>query len=421
MPLLRPSHIRHLLPNLNTNPRKPHIPLLSHPRLHEIRRRTQIIRHHAHRIKMRRRLGLIPHQPEHIHRLLIERRNGNFARLDVPSVPPPRRRHPNGAPPALEHLQHLVHGPHVLRRLGRFGLGIGVDVLLGVDAQQIPPHGEGDCQGIGGDLVSRHVRDVRGEITVFRSHRFEETGHDLGIGFRLMICEEDDVFSVSNLFQRLGHVVLAENEAPSQIHRRTEEVAARGVEVRLGVRAQHGEEGFVGVAFVGAVGVAAEGLVGGAGEGEFGGAEAVFHAELEGGGHFLRGLAGGDGGAVGVGGAGGGGDGEGGEVLVHEVDEGAFEGGGGEGGLQGGDGLVAGRLEVGREGGGGGFVFGGGEDGGGRREGSGVGRASRGDGRGGGGEGVDGAAGTEKDRRRDYRAGEFHCGGVIALLLVCRC
>ena len=67
-----------------------------------------------------------------------------------------------------------------------------VDVALGVNAEEIASHAKGDGEGIGDDPLSCDVDDFFADIGM---GFFEEDGDDLGVGFRLVVGREDDIFS----------------------------------------------------------------------------------------------------------------------------------------------------------------------------------------------------------------------------------
>mmetsp|Transcript_17286 Transcript_17286/g.50232 ORF Transcript_17286/g.50232 Transcript_17286/m.50232 type:complete len:303 (-) Transcript_17286:431-1339(-) len=168
-------------------------------------------------------LGLVPHEAEHVDHLLIEIGNGDLTGVDIPPVPPPRGRHPQARPALPHHPQHGRHGQHVLLLLDALHLWVSVDVLLGVDAEEVAAHGEGDGERVGRDLVPRDVSDLGPLLPV--SRLLEEAREDLRIGLGLMIREEDDVLPRLDLREGLLQVVRAEDDRVVDVHGAAEEVA----------------------------------------------------------------------------------------------------------------------------------------------------------------------------------------------------
>jgi hypothetical protein len=59
----------------------------------------------------------------------------------------------------FEHSQHIGHGIQILSLLQGFRFGICINMLFGMDANEIAAHAEWNGQRIRRDLVSRNVRD----------------------------------------------------------------------------------------------------------------------------------------------------------------------------------------------------------------------------------------------------------------------
>merc|ERR1712038_2001541 len=110
-------------------------------------------------------------------------------------------------------------------------------MFLGVDADQVPTHGEWYGQSVGGHLVSRDVDHFF--CLRFHIHLLEEAGHDLWIGLRLMIRKEYYILPSLNLGSdggkdgrcRFLRTVSAQNGGFWKVYRRTEEVTPKFVKV----------------------------------------------------------------------------------------------------------------------------------------------------------------------------------------------
>mmetsp|Transcript_6489 Transcript_6489/g.9554 ORF Transcript_6489/g.9554 Transcript_6489/m.9554 type:complete len:219 (-) Transcript_6489:660-1316(-) len=218
MPLLGTTHIWNFITNRNTNGSKSYIPLFTNTRLHEIRWWTQIIRYHCHGIKVCGYLGLIPHQSEHIHSLLIKRCNGDLATLHIPPITSTTGCYPNSHTTLLQPLQHTIHSCHILSRLSRLGLWISINMLLGMNTQQIPSHTKRHSQSIRSNLMSRHIRHMRGQIPHLLPHSLKQTRHHLRIRLGLMIGQKDDILPRINLLPCLFQIVLSQHHTMFQIH-----------------------------------------------------------------------------------------------------------------------------------------------------------------------------------------------------------
>mmetsp|Transcript_11015 Transcript_11015/g.27093 ORF Transcript_11015/g.27093 Transcript_11015/m.27093 type:complete len:338 (+) Transcript_11015:327-1340(+) len=250
MPFLGASNIRYLVSHADSDGREPHVPLLSDSRLHEVRRRAEVVGYHAHGIKVRGHLGFVPHETEHVHGLLIERCDGYLPRGDVAAVPSPARCDPDGHAALLQAPEHGAHGGHVLPALGRLGIRVGIDVLLRVDAEEVPSHGKGHGEGIRGDLVTGHISNFGGEVSDIVGDRFEEAADHLRIRLGLVIGEEDDIFARLDLLPRPLEIVLAQHHGLIKVHGRPEEIAPGLVKVDGGVTAQHAPQLLAFVTFV---------------------------------------------------------------------------------------------------------------------------------------------------------------------------
>mmetsp|Transcript_3070 Transcript_3070/g.7250 ORF Transcript_3070/g.7250 Transcript_3070/m.7250 type:complete len:324 (+) Transcript_3070:224-1195(+) len=210
---------------------KSKVTLFTGSSLDEIGRWAQLVRNHAERIIVGLDLGLLSHQSEHVNRLAVKGGNGCLARLGVSSIASTRGGDPDHGSSLLELFEHATHGLHVLAGLVGLGIRIGVDMLLGVDANEVASHAKGNRQRIGGHLVAGNIDNLGGFLGV--SGLFQQDGHDLGIGFRLVVGIENDILAVGSLFHGLGEVVLAHDDGFFRIHKVTKEIASPPVEIKL--------------------------------------------------------------------------------------------------------------------------------------------------------------------------------------------
>mmetsp|Transcript_14759 Transcript_14759/g.41789 ORF Transcript_14759/g.41789 Transcript_14759/m.41789 type:complete len:295 (-) Transcript_14759:346-1230(-) len=178
---------------------------------------------------MGRLFALLAHETEHVDRLGVERRDGRLAALHIPSVAAAGGGDPQYASAGLQLVEHAVHGGEVLAVLDRLFVRIGVDVLLGMDADEVAAHRERDGQGVGGDLVAGDEVHLLGLVR--KSGLFEQGGYHLRIRLGLVVGQEDDVLPVLDLLGGLLEIVHAVDDGSLDVHHGAEELAAPFVKV----------------------------------------------------------------------------------------------------------------------------------------------------------------------------------------------
>ena len=137
------TDVRYLFTAIDTDRTETNIPLFSHSRFNEIRRRAQIVADHGKRIEVRLLLGFHSHEAEHINGLSVKFGDGDLASLNITAISAAGGGNPQTRPAFFEHTKHFVHSSQVLLLLHWLGLGISIKVLLAVNAQEIATHGKG--------------------------------------------------------------------------------------------------------------------------------------------------------------------------------------------------------------------------------------------------------------------------------------
>mmetsp|Transcript_10197 Transcript_10197/g.30400 ORF Transcript_10197/g.30400 Transcript_10197/m.30400 type:complete len:394 (+) Transcript_10197:2116-3297(+) len=198
---------------------------------HVRRRRHELVRVHGHGVEVERLARLHPEDVEHEHGLGVEGSDDELARLGVGAVAAAGRGHPEDLAALGEELAEARHRLHVLLLLLVLELRRVVDVLLGVDAQQVAAHGEGDGERVRRHLVAGHADDLLGELLRLRA-ALEEQRDDLRVGLGLVVRQEHDVLAALQALHDLVELLLALEAAVLLHHQRAEEVVAPGVEVR---------------------------------------------------------------------------------------------------------------------------------------------------------------------------------------------
>ncbi|VEU45308.1 unnamed protein product [Pseudo-nitzschia multistriata] len=162
--------------------------------------------------------------------LTLEWSNGGLAGGGVSAIPTTRRGDPQNAAALFELRQHASHCLHVLSGFLALGVGICVDVFLGVDADEVAAHRKGNSKRICRNLVAGYVDDLSGFFGV--SRLFEEDRHDLRVGLRLVVGVKDHVLALRSLFHRLLQVVLAQNNRILHVDKVTEKITAPLVKIQ---------------------------------------------------------------------------------------------------------------------------------------------------------------------------------------------
>lgn len=130
------------LSHLDSNGNESKVSLFSDTGFDEIRRRAKFITDHGQWVVVSGDFTLASHELEHVDRLGVKRSNRGLSGLDVTSVASARRSHPQDATTLLQLLQHTTHGRKILAILDSLGLWIRINVLFGMDANEISPHGK---------------------------------------------------------------------------------------------------------------------------------------------------------------------------------------------------------------------------------------------------------------------------------------
>jgi hypothetical protein len=137
------TDIWYFLSAIYTDRTETNISLFSDSRFNEIRRRAEIVADHSKGVEVCLLFGFHSHETEHINGLSVKFGNGDLASLNITAISTTGRGNPKTRPAIFEHAKHLVHGSKVLLLLYWLRFGIGIEVLLAVDAQEVATHGEG--------------------------------------------------------------------------------------------------------------------------------------------------------------------------------------------------------------------------------------------------------------------------------------
>jgi len=152
------TNVGHFLTAVDADGTETNISLFSDSGLNEIRRRAQIVADHSKGIEVRLLLGFYSHKAEHVNGLSVKFGDGDLASFNVPAISATGGGNPETRAAFFQHTKHLIHGSQVLLLLYRLSLGIGIDVLFAVNAQEVAAHGEGAVYSIHNNGIGTAVQ-----------------------------------------------------------------------------------------------------------------------------------------------------------------------------------------------------------------------------------------------------------------------
>mmetsp|Transcript_8967 Transcript_8967/g.18577 ORF Transcript_8967/g.18577 Transcript_8967/m.18577 type:complete len:495 (-) Transcript_8967:155-1639(-) len=132
---------------------------------------------------------------------------------------------PDDVAALLHELLHFLEGLHVLAHL--LGLGLGVvrgHVLLGVDAEQVAPHGEGLGHQVGHHAVPRNVHHLLAQARV---GGLGEEGNERRVRLALVVGKEHHVLLRRDLLLDLGPQVRVAQQGAVVVDERADVVVTQ--------------------------------------------------------------------------------------------------------------------------------------------------------------------------------------------------
>mmetsp|Transcript_36035 Transcript_36035/g.112646 ORF Transcript_36035/g.112646 Transcript_36035/m.112646 type:complete len:244 (-) Transcript_36035:410-1141(-) len=171
-------------------------------------------------------------QSHHLNRVGVKGRQLDLAGLGTAAVTPTGRGEPHAGSAQREHLAKLLEGLLVVSHLGHLQLRFGVDVLLGVDREEVAAAGEGDDDRVAEDSLTCHEDDLGGDLAVLRAQLVLKEGEDaVSVALRLMVGQEDYVLPSLELRLDLLQVVCSDDLRLVPVHQRPREVDSEGLVV----------------------------------------------------------------------------------------------------------------------------------------------------------------------------------------------